>query len=429
VPDGLEVKYYDPAKLIPYAGNARTHSEDQVTMIAASIKEFGFTQPILIDDDMGIVAGHGRVQAAQLLGLKQVPTIRLSGLTDAQRRAYVIADNQLATQAGWDKEMLKAELGRLLDDDFEIGLLGFSDVELGAIMADRNQGRTDPDDVPGLRAEVVSAPGDVWRLGRHVLKVGDATSADDVADALAGVVPHLMVTDPPYGVSYDPSWRAETKRSDGTPVSTGNVATGEVSNDDRADWREAWALFPGDVAYVWHGALHAQVVADSLIATGLEIRSQIIWVKPRAPISRGNYHWRHEPCWYAVRKGKTGHWEGGRKQNTVWEIDNNDGANHDREHATGHGTQKPVDLIRRSVENNSSAGQAVYEPFAGSGTTLIACEMTGRACHALEIDPRYADVIIRRWQDFTGEKAHLGRADGQTFEDIEHERGQGARTD
>ncbi|MFP1632656.1 DNA-methyltransferase [Zhengella sp. ZM62] len=185
-------------------------------------------------------------------------------------------------------------------------------------------------------------------------------------------------------------------------------------NDDRADWREAWALFPGDVAYVWHGALHASLVAASLEASGFAIRSQIIWDKTRLVIGRGDYHWAHEPAWYAVRKGKTGHWSGDRKQSTVWAIEH-------RRSDSGHGTQKPVECMKRPIENNSSPGQAIYEPFSGSGTTIIAAEMTGRACHAIELNPAYVDVAIRRWQDFTGKQAVL-EATGQGFADAQSER-------
>lgn len=221
-----------------------------------------------------------------------------------------------------------------------------------------------------------------------------------MAAVLGNVQPHLLVTDPPYGVSYDPAWRQ--RFGDGN-----DLATGKVLNDDRADWREAWALFPGDVAYIWHGALHATTVAASLEASGFAVRSQIIWDKTRLVIGRGDYHWQHEPAWYAVRKGKTGHWAGDRKQTTVWAIPH-------RKSPTGHGTEKPVECMKRPIENNSSPGQAVYEPFCGSGTTIIAAEMTGRVCHAIELDPRYVDVAIRRWQEFTGLDATLD-GDGVDF--------------
>ena len=219
---------------------------------------------------------------------------------------------------------------------------------------------------------------------------------------LNGVVPHLMVTDPPYGVSYDPGWRNDA----GLPSTR---RTGKVANDDRADWRAAWALFPGDVAYVWHGALHAGEVAESLAATGFTIRSQIVWAKERLVLSRGDYHWQHEPCWYAVRQKATGHWSGDRKQTTPWPI-----PSRDQDAATIHGTQKPVECMRRPMLNNSSPGQAIYEPFYGSGTTLIAAETSGRVCLAIELDPAYVDVAVLRWQTFTGEATTLNST-GEAF--------------
>jgi DNA modification methylase len=214
-----------------------------------------------------------------------------------------------------------------------------------------------------------------------------------------------MVTDPPYGVEYDPSWRNEAGASQ-------SRRTGKVLNDDRADWREAWALFPGDVAYVWHGALHATTVADSLTACGFEVRSQIIWTKDRLVLSRGHYHWQHEPCWYAVRSGGKGSWSGDRKQTTVWPI-----SSKAQDAETVHGTQKPVECMRRPMLNNSSIGQAVYEPFMGSGTTLIAAETCQRVCLGLELNPAYVDVAVQRWQHLTGEKAILD-GEGADFDTI-----------
>jgi DNA modification methylase len=278
-----------------------------------------------------------------------------------------------------------------------------------SLLARGTAGLTDPDDVPETPRQPVSQSGDLWLLGKHRLICGDSTNAEDVARVLAGVKPHLLVSDPPYGVAYDPAWRSQLP--DHANV---DLARGTVLNDDRADWREAWSLFPGDVIYVWHGALHAATVAESLEACGFSIRSQIVWDKTRLVIGRGDYHWQHEPCWYAVRKGKKGHWSGERTQTTVWQIPH-------RKSETGHGTQKPVECMKRPIENNSSPGQAVYEPFCGSGTTIIAAEITGRVCHAIELNPAYVDVTITRWQDFTGEAATL-EATGQSFEEMQVER-------
>jgi DNA modification methylase len=403
------------AALVPYARNARTHSDAQVAQIAASIREFGFTNPILVDGDRGVIAGHGRLLAARKLGMAEVPTLELSHLTPAQRRAYVLADNRLALSAGWDDAMLRLELGDLQAEGFDLALTGFDELEIAGFLTEPSEGLTDPDAVPDAPEVPVSRLGDVWILGRHRLACGDATDAAVVEQALAGVRPHLMVTDPPYGVAYDPAWRNATLTGSKT------ARVGKVLNDDRADWREAWALFPGDVAYVWHGALHASTVADSLTGSGFDIRAQIVWAKERLVMGRGHYHWQHEPCWYAVRGGATGHWSGDRKQTTLWQI-----ASRGQDAETTHGTQKPVECMRRPIENNSSPGQAIYEPFSGSGTTLIAAEMSGRSCHAVELSPAYVDVAVLRWQAFAGQQATL-EAGGRSFASVVAQRAEEAQ--
>ena len=385
-------------KLIPYINNARTHSQQQVAQVAASIREFGFTNPVLIDKDNGIIAGHGRVMAAQQLEMTEVPCIRLGHLTEVQKRAYILADNKLALNAGWDEELLAFELAHLKDAGFDFELTGFESGEIDELLASLNatpEGEIDPDEVPEVQAEAVSKPGDVWVLGKHRIMCGDSTVTTDVAKLLDGALPHLMVTDPPYGVEYKPR-------------TSNPLKAGKVLNDDRADWREAWALFPGNVAYVWHASMFSHVVIDSLMACGFEHRAMIVWSKDRFTLGRGNYHWQHEPCWYCVKKGKTAHWVGGRKQSTVWDIP----AREDNGH--GHGTQKPVECMKRPIRNNSKAGDSIYEPFSGSGTTIIAAEQTGRRCYAMELSPQYVDVAVRRWQQFTGKAATL-EATGQPF--------------
>jgi DNA modification methylase len=262
-------------------------------------------------------------------------------------------------------------------------------------------------------------------LGDHRLLCGDSTDAAAVSKLLAGAVPNLMVTDPPYGVDYDPNWRGEVT---GAKVRQ----SGKVLNDHRADWREAWVLFPGNAVYVWHAGVYASTVQQSLEASGFDIRGQIIWAKDRIVLSRGNYHWKHEPCWYAVRKGKTAAWRGSRKQGTVWEIQGlSKGKLFDLvtkvvategiedtlwripatvdDGATGHGTQKPVECMRRPIRNNSKPGDGVYDPFLGSGSTLIAAELEKRRCFGLELNPAYCDVIVKRWETFTGKKARRGK--------------------
>ena len=678
----LKTESWPIERLVPYARNPRKNDE-QVERMVAAIREFGFRIPVVAKSDGTVVDGHLRLKAARKLGLMEVPVALADELTDAQVKAFRLLANRSANWAAWDEDLLALELEELQAMAFDVSLTGFDVAEIDSLLAKpTTDGLTDPDEVPETPAEPVSKPGAVWILGRHRLMCGDSTSADDVDRLLAGVRPHLMVTDPPYGVEYDPAWRNEALSGQKTK------RTGMVLNDDRADWREAWALFPGDVAYVWHGALHAATVAESLVACGFDIRSQIIWAKERLVLSRGHYHWMHEPCqpagtmvqkvidpgagsqsakiaevpietlragdfvvsynpyesvirrrgrqitrfgerqfdglmhtisaagrvtratpehrftvrlnpsaadkqlvylmrrgdwwrvgrvslfnsrgfglatrladnkgedawiisvhdnaieaqcaeqvlscrygiptthwevdnwtkvparqrspemiasiysclhlgalsaratlllrdhrlereypfitcgdqlmfsrrttrlvracnihpgimqipmpstgedfdwititgndaapfsgkvysmdvdkdlhyvadglvthncWYAV-KGKA-HWSGDRKQVTIWNIPSK-GQDAD----TIHGTQKPVECMKRPVENNSSPGQAVYEPFSGSGTTIIAAEITGRACLAMELNPAYVDVAVKRWEDFTGEKAVL----------------------
>jgi DNA modification methylase len=406
----LSIEYWPIERLVPYARNARTHSPAQVAEIAGSIRTFGFVNPILVGADGDVIAGHGRLAAARTLNLDFVPVILLLGLSDLQRRQLVLADNRIALNAGWDLAMLKLELTDLKGMGADLSSLGFEKKELARLLVLADPGLTDEDKVPAIATVAVSRPGDLWCLGSHRVGCGSSTDAEIVGRLLGDVVPNLMVTDPPYGVSYDPTWRHRMGVN-----TSGRV--GKIQNDDIADWSEAWALFPGQIAYVWHGALHATTVADSLIRTGFAIRSQIIWAKERLVIGRGDYHWRHEPCWYAVRK--KGNWTGDRKQTTLWEIGS---GNQDAE--TVHGTQKPVECMRRPILNNSIPGDAVYEPFLGSGTTLIAAESTGRLCLAMELDPLYVDVAIRRWQAFTGKEAVLFGSD-MTFAQVAGERAAG----
>jgi DNA modification methylase len=398
--------------VVPYARNPRKN-QGAVAKVAASLKEFGWRQPVVVDSEMVVIAGHTRLMAARSLGMNEIPVHVADGLTPSQVKAYRLADNRVGEEAEWDMDLLKLEIGDLDLDGYDLDLTGFDEEELARALADPNAGLTDPDDVPEAPVDPVSVLGDVWLLGKHRIVCGSSTEADTVAKVLNGVSPHLMVTDPPYGVEYDPNWRNEAKRAGGKAF--GAFAVGKVENDGQSDWREAWALFPGHVAYVWHAGVFAGNVADSLQACDFELRSQIIWAKNSHAISRGHYHWQHEPCWYAVKKGGTGHWVGDRSQMTLWKIDK------PAKSETGHSTQKPVECMKRPIENNSSPGQAVYEPFSGSGTTIIAAEMTGRHCYAIELNPAYVDVAVKRWQDFAGKTATL-EGDGRTFDEIAEER-------
>ncbi len=416
--DRLRLESWPIDRLIPSPRNARTHSKAQVAEIAGSIRAFGFANPILVSPGADVIAGHGRLAAARVLGLTEVPVIVIGGLTEMQRRQLVLADNRIALNAGWNRQMLELELKELKVLGADLAGLGFSAQELAqALKPQCSSGLTDEDEVPALQDAVVSRRGDVWCLGEHRLACGDSTDTDLVRKLLDGAKPNLMVTDPPYGVDYDPSWRHRSGINRSRRL-------GKVQNDDRAHWGAAWKLFPGNIAYVWHGALHATTVAESLQEQGFAIRNQIIWAKPRLVIGRGDYHWQHEPCWYAVRA--KGNWTGDRKQTTLWSIA---AGREDEDEETEHGTQKPVECMRRPMQNNSVAGEAVYEPFLGSGTTLIAAETIQRVCHAVELDARYVDLAIRRWQAFTGKSAHR-LPDSRSFDALAAELSQSApRTD
>ena len=395
-------------KLIFYARNPRKN-DAAVGRMVASIREFGFKIPVLARSNGEVVDGHLRLKAARKLGIAQVPVILCDEWTEAQVKAFRLMVNRSVAWADWDEELLSLELIDLKSLDFDLGLTGFEDAELARLLADQDTaaGLCDEDATPVPPQTPISAPGDLWLLGPHRLLCGDATDQQAVSRLLGDVKPMLMVTDPPYGVRYDPEWRKLAGVNNSKRM-------GKVSNDDRSDWREAWALFPGDVAYVWHGALHTATVARSLEACGFEMRSEIVWAKPSLVMGRGHYHWQHEPCWYAVRG--TGHWNGDRKQSTLWHIENR---NQDAD--TIHSTQKPVECMRRPLVNNSKRGQAVYEPFSGSGTTIIACEKESRTALAIELEPAYIDVAALRWQNFTGKHAVL-EGDGRTFEEIALER-------
>ena len=408
--------YRNPKELVPYERNSRQHSPEQIAKIRASIREFGFTNPILLkDDEQTIGAGHARCQASLLEKLKRVPTITLRGLSEEQWRAYVIADNQLAiTGSSWDEAMLKLELSDLQASGFDLSLTGFGSLELTGIFSTQ-EGNTDPDETPEAPAQPVTRPGDLWKLGDHLIVCGDSTDKATVDRVLAGRKPHLLVSDPPYGVEYDPAWRNDAVQAGKGKGAPGGRAVGKVSNDDKADWREAWALFSGDVAYIWHGHIQGAAVTASLHACDFELRSAIIWDKGRIAISRGHYHWQHEACFYAVRKGANGHWSGDRKQSTVWQISK------PQKSETGHGTQKPVECMARPIRNNSAPGDRVYDPFIGSGTTLIAAQMNKRIAHGCELNPAYVDVACTRFAAFTGVAPVLVET-GETFEEVKARR-------
>ena len=413
-----KVERWLTARLIPNARNARLHTDADIDAIAKSMERFGFTNPVLVDESGVLIAGHGRVLAAEKRGYETVPVMVAQGWTDEEKRAYCIVDSQLAARATWDCDRLHAQLDSLNALGFNLGLLGFDPDALKELMAPPpNGGLTDPDQVPDPSDNPVTRIGDTWLLGPHHVHCGDSTTAEAVRAASGDLTPALMVTDPPYGVAYDPTWREGKDRRHTVR------SKGKVLNDDRADWREAWDKFLGDVAYVWHSALQGGTVAESLRSCGFEIRAQIVWAKQHFTFSRGDYHWQHETCWYAVRKGASGRWAGDRKQTTVWEIPNNNSfGNPNHEKVWGHGTQKPVECMRRPIINNSQPGQVIYDPFLGTGTSIIAAEITGRICVGLELSPAYVDVIVKRYSAFTGQAA-IHEASGKTFDEVAAQRG------
>jgi len=404
----LSIDYKSTGELVPYVNNSRTHSEQQVQQVAASIKEFGFTNPILIDHDGGIIAGHGRLQAAQLLKLDEVPTITLEGLTEAQRKAYVIADNQLAVNAGWDLDSLKLEVDRLTELDFDIDLLGFDDDMLAGLMEEEPaEGLTDEDAVPDAPKNPVTVEGDVWILGNHRLMCGDSTSIDAVDKLMDGSKADQWVTDPPYNVDYE--------GSDGQKIQNDSMGS-ETFRQFLVDAFTAsfTVMKEGASFYIWHADLEGYNFRGAIIDSGQQIRSCLIWNKPSIVMGRSDYHWKHEPCLYGWKSGAGHLWSSDRKQSTVIDFIAKPKKN------DLHPTMKPVELIEYLILNNTKGQDVVLDTFGGSGSTMIASEKNNRHCRMMELDPKYCDVIIKRWQDFTGKEAVM-ESTGKKYNELANE--------
>jgi DNA modification methylase len=387
----MKIETIKTAELIPYARNSRTHSESQVAQIAGSIREFGFTNPVLIDADNGIIAGHGRVLAAQKLGQDKVPCIRLGHLTDTQRRAYVIADNKLALNAGWDEEMLGLELADLASLDFDVSLTGFSEDELAGLLAETTEGETDEDAVPEVPAQPVTVEGDVWLLGRHRLMCGDSTSIDAVERLMAGRKADMVFTDPPYNIDYQ---GVKDKRD-------------KIKNDKMADadfvqfLRDS--LMGCETMYVCCSWQYAGLFKQAMTDLACAPKAMIVWNKVNPAQHLDKYFKQHEIIFYYGDFG-------GQKtlRGDVWELK--------RQRNTVHPTMKPVELIDMAMVDQPDKN-VVYDAFGGSGSTLISCEKNHRDCRMMELDSKYCDVIIKRWQDFTGKTA-IHEASGKTFDEL-----------
>lgn len=394
--------------LIPYANNSRTHSDEQINQVASSIKEFGFTNPVLVDSDGGIIAGHGRVMAAKKLGLEEVPCIELNHLTEAQKKAYVIADNQLALNSGWDLDMLKLEVESLNEMEFDIDLLGFDDEFMsGLLEEEQSEGLTDEDDCPEPPEKPVSVLGDIWQLGDHRLMCGDSTSIDAVEKLMDGHKADMVFTDPPYGVDYDGGHATDKRRE-------------KLANDDDVDMydlpiKNAYlASTEKAQIYLWFADRFANNVLDGLVSAGYQVRNWIVWNKNLAQFGAigAQYKPKHEPCIYAFKKGKSPNWCGPNNEVSVWDVK--------REPKNAfHPTQKPVELCERAMANHSVG--KVLDLFAGSGSTLIACEKNNKTCFTVDYEPKYVDTIINRWQEFTGKLA-VHTATGKTYSELKQER-------
>lgn len=385
-----EMQYYlaDVSELIPYVRNARTHSEAQVAQIAASIREFGFLSPILVAEDNTILAGHGRLAAALKLGLKKVPCVKENHLTETQKRAYIIADNKLSLNAGWDSELLAVELSELEGADFNLDLLGFDEAELSSIFdADKDVSDDDFDVEKELEEPCFSKTGDMWTLGKHRVICGDATKLETFKTLLEDTKVNLVVTDPPYNVNYEGS-------------------AGKIKNDNMEDDKFYQFLFNSFVnmeqamaddasIYVFHADTEGLNFRKAFQDAGFYLSGCCIWKKPSLVLGRSPYQWQHEPCLYGWKKKGKHKWYAGRKETSVWEFEKS-------KKNADHPTMKPIALLAYPIKNSSMTNSLVLDPFAGSGSTLIACEQTGRVCYAIELDEKYCDVIVKRYIEQVG---------------------------
>jgi site-specific DNA-methyltransferase (adenine-specific) len=400
-----KLEWRSVSTLIPYARNSRTHSDEQIAQIAASIKEFGWTNPILIDGDNGIIAGHGRLSAARKLGHEEVPVIELKDLTETQRKAYIIADNRLALNAGWDNEMLTIELNDLLADNFALDILGFDPKELNALLEPEVVvGLTDEDDAPAIPEEPKSKLGDIYQLGKHRVMCGDSCNIHDMEKLCGGQLVDMWLTDPPYNVAY------EGKTKDALKIQNDSMGDDQF----RQFLRDAYVtadlvMKQGAVFYIWHADSEGYNFRGAAQDAGWKVRQCLIWKKSSMVMGRQDYHWKHEPCLYGWKEGAGHLWATDRKQTTILEFER---PSRSKEHPT----MKPVALFEYQMLNNTKGGDIVLDSFGGSGTTLLAAEKHGRHGYLMELDPKYCDVIVKRWENFTGKKAMLVTANEEPSE-------------
>ena len=410
----LQVERWPVDRLIPYARNARTHSEEQVAQIAASIAEFGWTSPILTGSDGIIIAGHARLQAARKLGMAEVPVIVLDHLTETQRRALVLADNRLALNAGWDEAMLRVELESLREDDYDLSILGFADEEIEDLLAEQDggaAGQTDEDAVPEKPETAVTLPGDVWILGQHRLLCGDSTQIDALEKVLAGGLADMTFTDPPFNVNYGATMKDKLRGKKRTIL---NDNLGEAFGGFLRDACANILTVTKGAIYICMSSSELHTLYRAFTESGGHWSTFVIWAKNTFTMGRADYQRQYEPMLYGWREGSQHYWCGARDQGDVWFVKKpvrND----------LHPTTKPVELVERAIRNSSKSRDTVLDPFGGSGTTLIACEKTGRTARVIELDPHYCDVVVRRYVDFTGNPALLS-GDDRTFEEVEDSR-------